>query len=352
MEVKFLTSDYYDQWDSFVDESPQGDIFCYSWWLEAITKSNYKILVIIEENVIVAGIPLALDNQNKINIPPVTRTSGVLYNHQENISARNRKSLERKWMKALLDLIPPDDFVQMCFHQNFTDWLPFRWKGFRQTTRYTYLIDCKDHSPDDLWNNLDIETQRVIRRAKENGITVETTDDFELVYKYEELSYKRQGLSFRIPYNDLKSLDNAIKQREKRVIFKAASIDGSVHATLYAAFNQRSAYALLSGGDPELRKMGGHTLIMWEAIRYFSGKVNCFNMGGSDIERIEAHLKGFGGTLTPYFLIYNENLAEKPNDFRYHLKQVYFHFVEALKILKNKLFLKLNARNISKRTQI
>jgi hypothetical protein len=337
METKFLTSEQFDKWDDFVDSSPQGDVFCYSWWLDAITNSNFRLLVVTEENEIVAGMPMALDNQNKINIPPVTRTLGVLYNHRENSTARTRKSLERKWLRAILDQIQPNDFVQMCFHHKFNDWLPFRWKGFRQTTRYTYLIDYTNQSNNDLWNNIDIDNQRIIRRAEENGISVTITDDFELVYRYEEMSFERQGLKFMIPYNKLKSLDDALKRRDNRVIFRATDRDGTIHAVLYLAFNRKSAYALLSGSDPNLRKMGGHTLIMWEAIKYFSGKVGYFNMGGSDIERIEAHLKGFGGTQTPYFLIYNENLEEKPNDFRYHINQINFHLVESLKILKNKI---------------
>ena len=340
MEVKYLTSEQFEKWDHFVDSSPQGDIFCYSWWLEAITKSNFKILTVTEENEITAGIPMALDAQNKINTPPITRTSGVLYKHREGTSDRNRKSLERKWLKALLEFIPPDDFVQMCFNHHFTDWLPFRWKGFKQTTRYTYLIDYIDNTITDLWNNVDIDNQRIIRRAEEKGITVSVSDDFELVYRFEELSYERQGMRFMIPFNELKSLDDAIKLRGRRVIFTACGSDGIIHAVLYSAFNSKTAYSLLSGSDPDLRNLGGHTLVMWEAIRFFFGKVNYFNMCGSDIERIEAHLKGFGGNLTPYYMIFNENLSGKPNNFIFHIKQVKFHIAEAFKILKIRMLKK------------
>ena len=93
----------------------------------------------------------------------------------------------------------------------------------------------------------------------------------------------------------------------------------------------------MSGSDPELRKKGGHTLVMWEAVKYFYDKVNYFNLGGSDIERIEAHLKGFGGTLTPYFHIYNEKLMWKRNDIRFHFSETRFHLNEILKIVINKI---------------
>jgi hypothetical protein len=337
MEVLTLNPHQYSQWDIFVDQSPQGDVFCYSWWLTSITKSNFKILAVYDNDEIVAGIPLALDTHGKVNIPPMTRTLGVLYKMQDYQSARKKISAERKWLSELLKYVVRDDFVQMCMHHNFTDWLPFRWHGFSQTTRYTYILNYEKKTPGELWDNLDLRNRKIIRKSTKNGIRVETTDDFELIYRYESLSYERQGLKFEIPYNDLKILDDASKERGNRIIFKAIDNTNQVHAVLYVAFNNKSAYALLSGSDPKLRKQGGHTLILWEAVRYFSGRVDCFNFGGSDIEKIESHLKGFGGTLTPYFHIFNEKLMWKRNDIRYHLRETSFHFIEASKILKDKI---------------
>jgi hypothetical protein len=337
MSVITLEPHHYKQWDLFVDQSPQGDVYCYSWWLEAITKSNFKILAIIENNEIVAGIPIAFDSQNKANEPPLTRTLGVLYKIHETKLKSKQRSAERRWLTELLEYLPLDDFNQMCMHHNFNDWLPFRWKGFNQTTRYTYIINYIGKNINDLLKNIDRETRRIIRIASENEIRVEITDDFDLLYKYVSLSYKRQGLEFRVPYNDMRALDDAMKKRDNRVIFKAFDNTGKVHAVLYAAFNQKSAYALLSGSDAKLRKAGGHTLIMWEAIKYFIDKVGYFNFGGSDIRRIEAHLKGFGGTLTPYFHIYNEKLMWERNNIYYHIKELLFHIMAVLKIVRNKL---------------
>ena len=345
MIVQTLDYHQYSLWDSFVEQSPQGDVFCYSWWLEAITKSNFKLIAIIDNGEILAGIPVAYDSHNKVNEPPLTRTLGVLYKNIEYTSQRKQISTERKWLSALLKQLPLENFVQMCMHHNFTDWLPFRWRGFRQTTRYTYIINYEKKTINDLWNRMDLETKRVIRRAEEKGIRIETADDFSEVYKFESMSYERQGLEFRVPFDDLKLLDDAIKKRGNRIIFRAVDNLNRVHAVLYIAYNSKSAYALLSGSDSNLRKLGGHTLIMWEAVKHFWNKLEYFNFGGSDIERIEAHLRGFGGVLTPYFHIYNEKLMWKRNDIRNHLSEILYHLNETLKIVMNKLF-KNKRRNL------
>lgn len=336
MRVEILRPDQYCQWDDFVENSPQGDIFCYSWWLDATTKSNFRILAVFENKEIVAGIPVAYDNHNKINEPPLTRTLGILYRNIEYQSRQKQTTTERKWAGELLKYIPADDFIQMCTHHSFTDWLPFRWHGLRQTTRYTYIIDYKGLNTTDLWNNLDRLRKRMINKAGKNGIRTETSDDISLVYRYESLTYERQGLKFRLPDKDLRELDDTIKKRSNRLILKAFDNNNHVHAVIYVTYNHKSAYALLSGGDPALRDLGGHTLVMWEAIKFFADKVEYFNFGGSDIERIENHIRGFGGTLTPYFHIFNEKLMTERNDFRFHLEEIAFHIRALLKKVKNR----------------
>jgi hypothetical protein len=335
LRVAELNNTQYGLWDTFVDQSPQGDVFCYSWWLDSITKSNFKILVIFDGDEIVAGIPLAFDSQNKINIPPLTRTLGVLYKSQDTQNLRKQASLRRKWLTGLLNHISPDDFVQICTHHNFNDWLPFRWKGYSQTTRYTYIIDY--HNSSDLWNNLDELRKRTITRALKSGIRIEVSDDFDLLYKFVSLTYERQDLSLRIPYEEWKKLDAVIKKKNNRVILKAVDTANNVHAVIYIVANKKSAYYILSGSDPKLRKLGGHTLVLWEAVKYFSDKVQFFNFGGSDIERIENHIRGYGGTLTPYFHIYNENMVGNGISLRHHLNETTFHTGAILKIIKTRL---------------
>jgi hypothetical protein len=331
--VKTLESSDYSQWDSFVDRSPQGDVFCYSWWLEAITKSHYKIIALFENNEIVAGMPLAFDDENFINQPPVTRTLGILYKPEDYLSRYRKASDQRKWQTALVEQLPLENFIQMCMHHNFTDWLPFRWKGFRQTTRYTYLLYYENKTLNDLWKNLNSDKKKKINRAMKNGVRIEVTDDFELLYRFESLSFERQGLKFRIPANDLKLLDDVIKKNGKRVIFKAIDHLNQVHAMLYVVFNTKSAYALMSGSDANLRKQGGHTLVTWEAIKFFRDKVQYYNFGGSDIRTIEEHVKGYGGVITPYFHIFNDRLLDKRTDIWYHFDQVIYHSKEILKDL-------------------
>lgn len=333
--IEILDSEKYEEWDSFVDASPQGDIFCYSWWLEAITKSRFSILAAIQNGRIVAGMPLAFDSDGMINEPPLTRTLGILYSDQPHLPVYKQRSNQRKWSSALLEKIKIDDFIQTCTHHTINDWLVYRWKGLKQTTRYTYLVENKNNSIEDLWHKLNGGCRTAIKKAEKNGIKVRITDDFSILYSLVELTYKRQRSRFRIALQDLKALDDAIKVHGKRVILVAYDSSGRIHSAIYVSYNKKSAYFLLSGSDPEFRALGGHTLVFWEAIRYLHDKSGYCNLGGSDIQRIEKHLKDFGGILTPYYHIYNDNFLNVP-DFRYHLRKIGSHtkgFFKSLEII-------------------
>ena len=337
LNIITLNKDKYHDWDMFVEQSPQGDIFCYSWWLEATTNSHFKIITVIENGVMVAGIPIAYDKNGRINEPFLTRTLGVLYKPQQQLSEHKQISNQRQWLNALLEELPLNNFVQMCFHHNFTDWLPLKWKGFKQTTKYTYIIGYNGKSIEDIWNGLNNLTKRIIAKAQKNAINVEISDDIKNLYNYVLLSYQRQGLTFNISFEEFNRLDEAIKKNGKRIIFKASDNVGHIHSMLYFSFNAKSAYFLISGSDPQYREFGAFPLAMWEAIKHFYGKTEYFNFGGSVIEPIERHFRGYGGTLTPYFHIFNDNLMTEENGLRYHAKQILFHCKKLNNILVKKI---------------
>ncbi len=337
IQIVKLRKEEFEEWNRFVDLSPQGDVFCYSWWLDAVTKSRFIIYAVRSGDEIVAGMPLALDRNGKVNEPHLTRTLGVLYKPQQSLPEHKQISNQRKWVEALLTCINPDNTVQFCTHSEFKDWLPLRWIGFKQTTRYTYIIRYDGLSSDSLWLKLNGGRKNSITRAVKRGIRVKETDDLKSFYDLVHSTYQRQGMKFWLSLEELACLDDAIMKNGRRVILAAIDELNVLHAAIYViCFRNRSAFNLLSGSNPEYRSLGGHTLVLWEAIRYFMDKVEFFNFGGSNIERIEEHFRGFGGKMIPYFHIYNEKLLNDTS-IRYHLNQIGFHLTGSFRALYGSL---------------
>lgn len=66
----------------------------YSWWLDAITDSDFKICALFDEdNLIVAGLALPYFSSGNIHQPPLTQSLGMLY---EDMSKRNNMRLQKQ----------------------------------------------------------------------------------------------------------------------------------------------------------------------------------------------------------------------------------------------------------------
>jgi hypothetical protein len=204
-------------------------------------------------------------------------------------------------MTALIEGLPPHDFFNQSFHYSISNWLPFYWSGFEQTTRYTYVIE-RLGDLDLVWAEFQSNARREIRKAQ-NRVAVRTDLDVERFLDINTLSFKRQGLELPYSRELVRHLDAACVERQARRMFFAEDRQGRIHAALYIVWNEDSAYYLMSGADPDLRNSGAMSLLVWEALQFAATVTEKFDFEGSVIEPVERFFRSFGGTLKPYFRI-------------------------------------------------
>jgi len=170
-----------DEWDQLVDESPQGCIFCRIWWLTAVCPGQLRLLVVRKGHRLAAGMPLPLRRRGiwlTVTLPDLTQTPGVLLAPSQAERYEARLSNEMAVLRSLVDAIPKVDVFCTNTHYSFTNWLPFYWAGYTQTTRYTYAIeDVSDL--DKVFRNLAPRIARQIRKARREGIQVENPRTLE-----------------------------------------------------------------------------------------------------------------------------------------------------------------------------
>lgn len=76
-------------------------------------------------------------------------------------------------------------YYNQNFHYSISNWLPFYWKGFRQTTRYTYVIeDISDI--ENVFKNFDYSKKKNINKARK---TVRIKYDLSAQEFYEHHNY-------------------------------------------------------------------------------------------------------------------------------------------------------------------
>lgn len=306
LSAEILTpSDPLEAWDEFVDRSPQGCIFCRSWWLAAVCPERFQILVVRRDGETVAGMPLTFARRllwTGITMPPLTQTLGVLLAPDEAPKYVKRLSNEMTLLRCLIDAIPPTDVFRVNLHHSLTNWLPFYWAGYRQSTRYTYLIpDLSDLER--VRAAMAPHQRNKLKRAAKHGIRVEETDDIGLVLEFHKKTFARQGESS--PFSDevVRRVDAACARRGARTILVTRDREDRIHSALYLVHDGRCMYKLLSGGDPELRSSGAHPLAVWRSFELAHGLGVQYDCEGSMVESVEPFNRALGAVQTPYFEI-------------------------------------------------
>lgn len=307
VQVRFLEDTEYEWWDNFVDKSPQGFLFSKSWWLDILTSGDFKICIVIEGNEILAGLLIPFISQKKAQHILLTQSLGMLFADFGKGNMRLQKQLtkQKEFTYLILNFAEKhyNHFFQK-FHYNYTYWLPFYWKGYKQTSHYTYLINYKNFIPDEEFTRFSKGHKWTINKVRnKSDLKVSECFDLKEFYAEAQKTYERQKMKIGYSYELLEKLHENLMKRGNCKIFKITDSNNVIHAMEYFIYNHKEAYYWLGTSDEEHRDSGGHTYLTWHAINYFCGKVDIFNFGGSMIEQVERNFRNFSAEPYQYFAI-------------------------------------------------
>lgn len=293
------------QYRILCETEPSIPLFSQAWWLDAVAGDSWNVVVVEKGGEIQAAMPYVMKQKFGLTLltqPTLTQNLGPWIRPTQAKYAK-RLSREKDLMQALIDQLPSYTHFQQNWHHTVTNWLPFYWKGFEQTTRYTYRIDGLEEE-EAIWEDVQSNIRREIRKASNReGVVVRDDLSIDDFFSLNEMVFARQGKT--LPYTKafVKNLDAATAERKARKIFIAEDSQGRRHAGVYLVWDSQSAYYLMGGGDPELRNSGATSLCMWEAIKFASTVTQSFDFEGSMIEPVERFFRAFGARQTPYYAI-------------------------------------------------
>lgn len=289
---------------AFCRTAPDLPVFAQPWYLDACAGGGGWDAVLARENGRVVGaLPYFYKQKGPFRyatMPPFVKWLGPYVLPELRGNPRREPAV----VAALLAQLPPlAAFKQNCY-PTLTNWLPFYWQGFRQTTYYTYRL----HQLPNLARveaGLSAGIRREIRQARQR---VRVVHDLPLAtfYAVNRLSFARQGLA--VPYSEAQflRLDAALAAQGARQLFFAVDAQDRVHSVAYLIWDATTAYYHLAGDDPALRASNAGILLAWEAIRYASEVLGlgCFDFEGSMLPGVERVRVRFGAVQTPYFFVW------------------------------------------------
>ncbi len=288
------------QLEAFLKDAP---VFIQQWWLDAVAPGQWSYAIVRKGDEIVAAMPYLLKSKfgiNKIASAPRTSYLGPWFKKSTAKYAYQLKH-QKDLMNALINELPRHSVFQQNFHPGIVNWLPLSWRGFEQTTRYTYQMDwCSD--PEEAWKKCTESVKTDVRKA-EKRLTLEEGDDFETVLELHKLTCRRQG--FELAHNavEMRRIHQACLAQKCSRCLIARDAENRPHCAIYLIWDESKMYYYFAGADPELRNSGANAFLVWNAIRKAFEMKKSFDFLGSMVEPIERFFRAFGGTQVPYFRI-------------------------------------------------
>lgn len=285
-------------------------IFSRDWWLDTVCGENrWEVLLVEEKGRITAALPLYVPCRSVVTMPMYTQTMGPWF-APEAPDAKYATVLAKRqaYCRTFIESLKAYPRFLQNFHHQITDWLPFYWEGYRQTTRYTYLLEDL-RQPERLWENMCPNIRRNILKAREKyGITVRRGIPAEDFLHVHALTFRRQKKTVPGDAALLKKLIATCHERGQGDLWGGYDAEGRIHAAAFIVWQDRTAYYLAGGGNPDLRASGAHSLVLWEGIRFAAEVSEQFDFEGSMLPGVERFFREFGAVQTPYFAISKGNI--------------------------------------------
>lgn len=298
-------------------------IFSQYWWLDAVCgKDNWNVGLVEKNKEIIASLPYEIKNKFLFRtslMPYLTQKLGIYIKYPENLSTYKRLSFEKTIFDELINKIPKFDWFLQNFDYTITNWLPLYWIGFKQTTKYTYVIDNLSDL-DKVWNNFHKSAKKNINKAKES-VTLKESDNINILHNSIVNNPVYKDEKYLHDKNYLNQIYLALNQNNSVRITHAIDKEKNIHSTIMGIFDNNSLYIILSSSDKELRQSGAEYLLYWDMIQFASKKSLKFDFEGSMLSNIEIRNRSFGSTQKPYFQI--SKMKSRLIKIRYFLKEIF-----------------------------
>lgn len=239
--------------------------------------------------------------------PPYSPYNGFITKLSSKNFAGSQGELKRIMtvIAVYFDKLATKSIIKIAFPPKCVDMQPFIWQKFKVIPNYTYRISLTQ-SIDEISSKMTTERRNDIKKAMKDGVMVEKCSDYSIVKGLIEKTFDRKSMSVNQHY--LQKILIEYANNENSFAF-VSYLNGDPISCVFCIFDQNAVYYIMGGYDNEKKHSGAGALALWTAIQYGKSlNLNIFDFEGSMIVPVEKYFRGFGGDITPYFVINKANI--------------------------------------------
>ncbi len=309
------------KWDSFVSASPNGTIFSYTDYVNAINaKCAFYYCFKGQE---VRGAVAVVENSvgDGTVLHDFIIYNGVMFAPPANRQNRAQQQSEQFRVCAAIAEQLPYIYKKIIFslHPTVQDIRAFQWVNYGTSgpkyhfdLKYTSYVNISDFrnagklEEINLYLNASSARRQEIRYAiKKDVKTVEEFSSKKFIEFY-YMTMHRQSIQINISIlEELRILLDALYRNKLGRMFVSYDSSGRPGSMAFFGIDSKRAYYLFGANDPEMRSSHTGTSILWDAFRILSR----YNIDEVDLEGVNSPERGwfklsYGGSICPYFHIF------------------------------------------------
>ncbi len=293
LEARLLHEHEYAAWDDFVYQAVSGSIYSTAEYLEilsTVTGGSYRVLGAFFGDKLVGGIGL-YEQRARTGGTFVSNRLLLYYNGIVVDPAEASATCE-----ALLRMLDSLDYRAITLHnRKLSTENPALPPGWTTERTQTYVVSLSDLS--DLWNRMEKNARRLIRRAEEHTLKVTSDDDFDSFFAIHHEIHQRKGALLYLSEARFRDYYNKLIERNLAKLYHARLPNGEAVATQLVLFGRHPVcHTVCAGGREQYQNIGANVYLRWkvfEVLRELNFRANDLtDAAPNSVTRFKAQLGG------------------------------------------------------------
>lgn len=287
-----------------------NSIFEQPWWLNVVSDGRCKEITVCSKNGDCIGrLPYVERKQHLLNVctvPVLTQQVGPWIKFEQNMKTVAKVKREKNVLDEIILALEKYKNVDLYLHRKCKYILPFIWAGYSVETRYSYVIEDLSNL-ESVQSCMEAKVRNLIKNACKK-LTIIDDLDVEILIEMMASTFDKQSRNLPIDKEYIRKIYLESMNHNAGKAIGAMDEAGNVIAAIFLLYDEKTCYYLMGGKDYKSNIQGSIEMLLWEGIKFASGKSKEFDFEGSMIPGIESFFRGFGGKPCIYFRVYRGNL--------------------------------------------
>ena len=297
------------RYEKLCNERPDIPLFMQAWWLDAVCTPEGKewdVFLYEENGKIIGAMPYHLLKKwgfKVIDRTQFTQHHGLWIDYPKEMKLHKRYSFEKRVMDSLIDQLEAlkVSFYSQNFHSSFTNWQPFYWQNFKQTTRYSYVLKNIENT-ENIFDNIHPRYKQKIRKC-ENELTVDFNLSPKEFYNFHKNSLTEKNDEILYSKELFLSLCQAAIERKQGAIIAVRDKNNDLLSAVIFVWDENCGYNLNTARKITDGSNDASVYMIFQVIKYLKNKTKNYDFEGSMIEGVAKRNQYFGAEQVPYFNI-------------------------------------------------